>query len=389
VLDETALLNRLEQLYEIEKEITRYNIIIPLMMLMYNAVLRRRLEAMGVDFRSFDLTEGMLELKSYDPGISLEALHGLFVQLRPEVQPLILSGDAHSFSDMTELDEFQRAFADFLDRFGHLSDNSNDFSSVPWRESPGVVLNLINEYDRPEESTMGKVRLADLSLQGIKGRSFRVFYKRARQFRLYREQISSLHTFGLGLLRAYYLALGERLTQRGWLDCPDDIFYLYRTEITQAVNGAQAGDQLLQLVAKRRHEIDEARDVQLPEIIFGDQPPPIIPSNLGRYRGTPTSPGYYTGRIKVIRGVADFSKLEPGDVLIIPYSDVGWMPLFAKAGAVVAESGGILSHSSIIAREYNIPAVVSVNGAMNLPDRTLVTVDGFQGEIIIHGESNG
>lgn len=235
---------------------------------------------------------------------------------------------------------------------------------------------------------MGKVRMADLSLHGIKGHSFRLFYKRARQFRLYREQISSLHTFGLGLLRAYYLALGERLVKRGWLDQPEDIFYLYRMEISQAVQGVLVGDQLRQLVATRRHEINEARDVQLPEIIFGDQPPPIIPSNLGSFRGTPTSPGYYTGRIKVIRGVADFSKLEPGDVLVIPYSDVGWMPLFAKAGAVVAESGGILSHSSIIAREYNIPAVVSVHGALNLPDFTLVTVDGFQGEITVHNESD-
>ena len=90
----------------------------------------------------------------------------------------------------------------------------------------------------------------------------------------------------------------------------------------------------------------------------------------------------------MVKGIADFAKLESGDVLIIPYSDVGWTPLFAKAGAVVAESGGILSHSSIIAREYNIPAVVSVNGAMKLPDFTLVTVDGFQGEISIHNESD-
>jgi phosphohistidine swiveling domain-containing protein len=71
-------------------------------------------------------------------------------------------------------------------------------------------------------------------------------------------------------------------------------------------------------------------------------------------------------------------------VLVIPYSDVGWSPLFARAGAVVAESGGLLSHSSIIAREYGIPAVVSVDGAMTLLDRMRVTVDGHKGEIILH-----
>ena len=389
LLDEASLLIRLDQLYEIEKEVTRYNIIIPLMMLMYNAVLKRRLEAIGVDFRSFDLTEGMQDLKFFDPGVNLEALHDLFSQLEPEMQNRILSSDYPTFLGITALDDFQHAFHDFLDRFGHLSDNSNDFSSVPWRENPEVVLNLIADYQRPEERTTGKVRLPDLALHGIQGLSFRIFYNRARQFRLYREQISSLHTYGLGLLRAYYLALGERLTKRGWIGTPEDIFYLYKSEISQAVLAGQGGNELHGMVVNRQQEIAEARDVQLPEIIFGDQPPPIIPSTLGRLRGTPTSPGYYTGTIKVVKGIADFAKLEPGDVLIIPYSDVGWTPLFAKAGAVVAESGGILSHSSIIAREYNIPAVVSVDGALNLPDLTLVTVDGFQGEIIVHGESYG
>jgi pyruvate,water dikinase len=65
---------------------------------------------------------------------------------------------------------------------------------------------------------------------------------------------------------------------------------------------------------------------------------------------------------------------------------VGWTPLFAKAGAVIAESGGMLSHSSIIAREYNIPAVVSVSGALQLGDNTLVTIDGYKGEILVHSE---
>jgi pyruvate,water dikinase len=79
----------------------------------------------------------------------------------------------------------------------------------------------------------------------------------------------------------------------------------------------------------------------------------------------------------------DFHKLCEGDVLVIPFSDVAWTPLFTKAGAIVAESGGFLSHSSIIAREYEIPAIVSVSSACTLKNDTLVTIDGYQGEIII------
>jgi pyruvate,water dikinase len=72
--------------------------------------------------------------------------------------------------------------------------------------------------------------------------------------------------------------------------------------------------------------------------------------------------------------------------LAIPFSDVGWTPLFSSIAGVIAESGGILSHSSIIAREFGIPAVVSVLGSMQLQDGTLVTIDGYKGEVIIHEE---
>lgn len=132
--------------------------------------------------------------------------------------------------------------------------------------------------------------------------------------------------------------------------------------------------------------MDATKEVDLPPIIYGDEPPPIFPINYLRMRGTPTSPGYYNGHARIVRGIDDFHKVANGDVLVIPFSEVGWTPLFARAGAVVAESGGVLSHSSIVAREYGIPAVVSVPGVMKLQDNQLITVDGYKGEIILHSE---
>ena len=73
-------------------------------------------------------------------------------------------------------------------------------------------------------------------------------------------------------------------------------------------------------------------------------------------------------------------------MIAIPFSDVGWTPLFARAGAVVAEAGGMLSHSSIVAREYRIPCVVSVAGALQLPDGATVTVDGYAGTVVVEGD---
>ena len=84
-----------------------------------------------------------------------------------------------------------------------------------------------------------------------------------------------------------------------------------------------------------------------------------------------------------ISGIIDEIFVEAGDVIAIPYSDVGWTPLFARAGAVVAAAGGMLSHSSIVAREYRIPCVVSVEGAMQLVDGATVTVDGYAGTVVL------
>jgi pyruvate,water dikinase len=137
-------------------------------------------------------------------------------------------------------------------------------------------------------------------------------------------------------------------------------------------------------IAVRKRELQECREMTLPSIIYGDQQPPLMNHCGSRLKGTPTSRGYYRGAVKVVRGIRDFDKVEAGSVLVIPYSDVGWTPLFTKAGALIAESGGMLSHSSIIAREYNIPAVVSVSGACQLKDNTVVSVDGYLGEILIH-----
>lgn len=83
----------------------------------------------------------------------------------------------------------------------------------------------------------------------------------------------------------------------------------------------------------------------------------------------------------MVRSVGEAGRVEPGDVLVIPYSDVGWTPMLARAGSIVAESGGLLSHSSIVAREFGIPCVVSVAGATRIPDGVVVRVDGFTGEI--------
>ncbi len=146
-------------------------------------------------------------------------------------------------------------------------------------------------------------------------------------------------------------------------------------------------EEMLGHIRRRKEEIQEYADMELLDVIYGDEPPaPLTRSRVRKeLAGLAASQGYYRGRVKVIRGLSEFHKLEEGDVLVIPYSDVSWTPMFTKAGAVVSASGGILSHSAIVAREYGIPAVVGVRDAMKLADNSLAVVDGFNGMVSIIG----
>jgi phosphoenolpyruvate synthase/pyruvate phosphate dikinase len=88
------------------------------------------------------------------------------------------------------------------------------------------------------------------------------------------------------------------------------------------------------------------------------------------------------GPVRVIRDGSEFGKLQPGDVLVAPYTNPAWTPLFQRAAAVVVDSGGPMSHAAIAAREYGIPAVMATgNGTARLADGDVVRVDGTRGMV--------
>lgn len=214
----------------------------------------------------------------------------------------------------------------------------------------------------------------------------RYFRRKAIRYAEYRERVNGLYTYGYAQFRPAFLHLGRMLQSRGILDHEGDIFLLSMEELRGAVTAGATAESCRARVAERRLEMETYKDIELPGIIVGDIPPQTIPKqSIAREMvGTGTSRGCYHGRATVVRSSADFGKVKEADVIVIPYSDASWTPLFAKAGAVVSESGGMLSHASIVAREYGIPAVVSVADACRVEDGTPLTVDGSTGLVTIH-----
>lgn len=352
-----------QNIFEDMKPMVYYNIVLPLFAMMYNKMLSNQLSKLNIDIRSLDLYHIRDNALQYSPH---KAMHDL--------------NQKYLSQGLINQDELEVDILKFLDEFGHFSDSGNDFSSKPWRETPELIKKMIESAKAEQTETNDKIRFEQLSLPASKRWLISLLYRRTSRFAVHREAISYVYTYGYGRFRTCFIKLGEHFANKGMIDLPHDIFYLYYDELKKIIESGSK-EKLHALIDERKQKIHQVQDVPLPELIFGNQEPLISKEELQEYKGIPTSLGSYTGEARVLMGLSEFEKLKQGDILIIPYSDVGWTPLFSKAKAVISESGGMLSHSSIIAREYHIPAVVSVRGACNIKDGTILTVNGFTGQI--------
>ena len=210
-----------------------------------------------------------------------------------------------------------------------------------------------------------------------------------------------LMEIGLGypVLRKMLYELGSRFVAAGWIPQPEDIYWLEHSEV----------EKCLETLVKRQGMPEFHARIAERKALWQAQkrliPPPQLPpkskymgldadkilasrgeqKEAGVIRGTPCSPGCVTGTARVLHGPEDFAQMQPGDILVAGITTPAWTPLFAIASAVVTDIGGPLSHGSIVAREYGIPAVLGTGVATRLiASGQTITVDGAQGTILLH-----
>jgi phosphohistidine swiveling domain-containing protein len=374
--DPSEWLQLAAQIFDETKEVAYFNIMVPMLAMMHHRMLISMLKKQGYDARLLELSGAKEAAGRYNPQNVLQVLHDRYYRAAEKSQQ-----NANGLSPEQE-QQLRDDIEQFLVRFGHFSDSGNDCSSIPWRETPDLIRRMVARPSQAVKNEQSILKFEDLKLKGLQRLMLGIIYRRTSRFAVSREKISSLYTYGYGQFRTCFVRLGEQLASQGVFAGQEDIFYLYWSELSDIVANNRTVSQQ-SLVNSRREAIESYRDAILPETIFGSEQPPLATATQGALRGIPTSLGTYTGPVRVVQGINDFEKLQVGDVLVIPFSDVGWTPLFARAGAVVAESGGMLSHSSIVAREYRIPAVVSAAGACRLADGIQVTVNGYTGEIVL------
>jgi pyruvate,water dikinase len=375
-----------------------------------------------------DRNEAWLLLQGYQTK-SVEAGNGLWrlsraVKQRPTLSRLFEELEPRSIVPALETSEEGRQFlADlraFLDEFGWRSDGIYEIGEATWREDPVIPLNTIqgyvrlNEDNNPELSlsraTERREELVAKARETIGGDMSRLArFDQLMEASRYNTRITEDHSYwidqmGVATFRRFCLSAGQRLVANGVIDQPEDVFFLYIPELRDAL---ASGKDMRTEVRERRASMDESAKVVPPDHLGQPVPPgnpdpffvalvdkmlgllPVEPStDPSIITGVAASPGTVQGSAKVVRSLVEASKVQKGDIMVCEMTVPTWVPLFATVSAVVADSGGILSHCAIVAREFGLPAVVGTRvGTTTIRDGMTITVDGTRGMVRIDSRS--
>jgi len=373
------------------------------------------------------------------PNKTVEVGHALWqlsrtVRERPGVLAKLVSrwpstADAlTALAETAEGAEFLVLLRRYLEDYGQRGDKFFDLDRPAWVEDPTPVLDRLRAYvAQPDEEDparaqqelaaereQARVRVRrQLSACSPEDRERYEFLLAAASTGVV---ITEDHGFWIDFRASYKVR--RVLSELGWrlvpaaFNVPADVFFLTLDELRETATAERTPDRRA-LVEDRRAEMARFAAVRPPEQLGTPLPPPppggplnpfmrsmtkfngrvfgtpeadAPPENPAVVRGHPGSPGRVRGVARVVRDLDDADRLAPGDVLVAETTTPPWTPLFATLAAVVTDTGGILSHCAVVAREYGMPAVVGTgDGSDRIPDGALVEVDGDAGVVRIVG----
>jgi pyruvate,water dikinase len=297
---------------------------------------------------------------------------------------------------------FLQAFDRYLEDYGHRAVGESDVMSPRLADAPESILaivriRLLSALPSEHSILVRQNNVRTAALVQIKRRigwryhrwiAFLWCYRRLCRFFALREANRHHLMYYSMAIRTLLIRLGELLVERGLLHQVDDIFFLTIDDRTDLLAGSTRDWKTATKARRAERKLDAA--VEVPDTIHdwetaSEQILASEKSDLnGILSGTPISVGTVTGPVRMIRSVADWNKLMPGEILVVSVIDPGLAPLFGLAGGLIAELGGTLSHGAIIAREYGLPAIANVEGVTTrLVDGQRITMDAGSGTIRI------
>jgi pyruvate,water dikinase len=386
----------------------------------------RQLLGWEVD-RALSLLAG-LSTTSTEPGRRLAQLAEL-ARGMPAVTSLLAHADESTPGRLPAIEpEFADAFSSYVAAIGHRAVRY-DVLEPTLAERPHLLLKQVGDQlasgYSPENAAASTKRTrmhaaaeARRSLSDRDPRELdrfdRVLAQAEAAYPTWEDRVWWTQSVQTALLRYLALELGRRLAARRQVDRSDDVFYLEAHEAREALLDGSCQHEVVGLRRRQRNwaiahpgppgyggtpaappPFDllpvEARLVN-ESVLWGFSQffgTPGSQAEPARLIGTPASAGIFTGTVRVVMGEDQFDRIGVGDVVVCPATSPAWSVIFPSIGAVVSDSGGILSHPAIIAREHGIPAVVGTgNGTAVLFDGQRVTVNGTTGVVAVEAASH-
>lgn len=396
-LDGAGLVSSLRERLDLAAMIARYRfskVVTPMMMRSAYLGLLARLA--GKQVVAFEWLAG-LSYRTVQVEADLQGVADLALGL-PEVRVILSSGDGRQLREgllaCAAAAPVLKALDAFLERHGARTQKVYlPFSNRSWREEPDALLVTLSALVRAgdvggaaQRAQAGKARF-DALLQDVRQRlpwGLRSWLARSleRTVAAFREDHQGREETLYRIEEAFWLArqavdeAARRLVQAGVLERPDQVKLLTLPELSGALKGEREVTELRRLISRREARRGAAVSA------WRAQKEITAVSIEGGLAGVAGAPGVAEGRVRIVMGLEDFGRLERGEVLVCPFTDPTWTPLFSLASAVVADTGGPLSHAAIVAREYGIPAVLGTQtGTTLLREGERVRVHGGQGRV--------
>ena len=313
--------------------------------------------------------------------------------------------------ELTSLATFWTKFDGFLDRYGHRSE-SRDLSQPRWGEEPEMLLGLVRAHVRSdslppdpletgralvEQRLLAEERvLAGLGrgpLAWLRRSVLKWVIPRAQTLTRYRENQRHYLDYILAHVRKLVLEMGRRLTKAGALQMPEDVMFLEAEELLLLARCEKGSTVPQARITQRREHWEIWRNrvpatylfdgVETEGEIAGDDPTPIA-KDVTVFSGRGVSRGVARGPARVLETSADIQQVRAGEILVTSNLDPAWTGVFPLISGLVTETGGVLSHGAVLAREYGIPAVMGLPGATRrIATGAPLEVDGNQGRVAL------
>lgn len=306
---------------------------------------------------------------------------------------------------------FWQQLSTHLSRFGHTIYDL-DFAKPLLADDPAPVLETLkffisdaapSPYQRQARAEAARKQATQTMLKQLRGLSlkmFRFLVNTAQNFAPLRENAIADVGLGWPIVRRMLREIGQRLVNKNIIDTQDDVFWLTQNELQTMVIALDLDKPLKrqQAVIAKRHATWQWEKTLTPPAalplkggtyFLGIDMARFLPANTSQQtgntlKGIGASPGQITGVARVIHGPEEFEQMRQGDILVARITTPAWTPLFALAAGIVTDVGGPLSHSSIVAREYHIPAVLGTGVATErLSSGQRITVDGNAGTVTL------